>query len=178
MIPPPRYLCPALRPYVHPTARAAYLGFYSTAPTQDGPRIRAGSENVEKWKHNEQYPRIKRQDAVLDYKTFKERYKNVARGESKPDDEVVVRGMSASISLNEFGSCCQGRIWSFRIAGSKLGFLDLFQNNRSTQLNSHRLQCMLDYTHIAHSGMKALHFKDFLNQLRRGDIYSKLASML
>ncbi|CAF9911084.1 MAG: hypothetical protein ALECFALPRED_007073 [Alectoria fallacina] len=140
MIPPPRYLCPALRPYVHPTARAAYLGFYSTAPTQDGPRIRAGSENVEKWKHNEQYPRIKRQDAVLDYKTFKERYKNVARGESKPDDEVVVRG-------------------------SKLGFLDLFQNNRSTQLNSHRLQCMLDYTHIAHSGVKGIPHRTPRNEL-------------
>lgn len=180
MISPPRYFRPALRPYVHPTARAAYLRFYSAAPTQDVPRIRTwseGSEDVEKWQHNEQYPRIKKQDAVLDYSTFKERYKNLARGESKPDDEVVVRGMSASGSLNVFGSCCQGRIWSFRIAGSKLGFLDLFQNNRSTKLNSHRLQCMLDYTHIAHSGMKAPHFKDFLNQLRRGDIYSKLASM-
>ena len=38
---------------------------------------------------------MKRQDGVLDYHTFKERYKNLGRGESKPDDEVVVRGMSA-----------------------------------------------------------------------------------
>ncbi|CAD6593566.1 MAG: hypothetical protein ASARMPREDX12_007323 [Alectoria sarmentosa] len=151
MISPPRYFRPALRPYLHPTARAAYLRFYSAAPTQDVPRILRTwieqSKDVEKWQHNEQYPRIKKQDAVLDYNTFKERYKNLARGESMPADEVVVRG-------------------------TKLGFLDLFQNSRSTKLNSHRLQCMLDYTHIAHSGMKAPHFKDFLNQLRRGDIYS------
>ena len=33
---------------------------------------------------------------------------------------------------------------------------------------------MLDYTHLAHSGIKATHFKDFLNQLHRGDIYSEL----
>ena len=38
---------------------------------------------------------MKKQDAVLDYHTFKERYKNLSPGESKPDDEVVVRGMSA-----------------------------------------------------------------------------------
>lgn len=51
---------------------------------------------MEKWRHKEQYPRIKRQDAVIDHHTFKERYKNLGRGESKPDDEVVVRGMSVS----------------------------------------------------------------------------------
>ena len=174
---PPRCFRPALRPYIRPTVRAAYLRFYSAAQAEIAPRIRTLKVEVQKWKHKEQYPRIKKQDAALDYHTFKERYKNLARGESKPDDEVVVRGMSASSSLNQFGSCCQGRISSFRIAGSKLGFLDLFQNSRSTQLDSHRLQCMLDYTHIVHSGMKPPHFKDFLKQLRRGDIYSKLASI-
>lgn len=51
--------------------------------------------DAEEWRHREQYPRIKRQDAVIDYHTFKERYKNLERGESKPDDEVIVRGMSA-----------------------------------------------------------------------------------
>ena len=38
---------------------------------------------------------MKKEDAVLDYYTFKDRYKDLARGESKSDDEVVVRGMSA-----------------------------------------------------------------------------------
>ncbi|KAF6226538.1 hypothetical protein HO133_009404 [Letharia lupina] len=152
-----RCLGPALRPYARPTARAAHLRFYSTEQAQLAPRIRtsSGGDRV-KWQHEEQYPRIKKQDTVLDYHTFKERYKDLGPGESKPDDEVVVRG----------------RIWSFRVTGSKLAFLDLFQNNRSLQLNSHRLQCVLDYTHIAHSIIKAADFKDFLNQLHRGDIYS------
>lgn len=93
---PLRCLCPSLRPFVRPTARTAYLRFYSVAQTQDVPRIRRGVDvEAEKWRHREQYPRIKRQDAVIDYHTFKERYKNLERGESKPDDEVIVRGMSA-----------------------------------------------------------------------------------
>lgn len=169
---PLRCFRPALHSYFRPRAPAAYLRFYSAAQAEIVPRIRTWTGDAEKWQHKEQYPRIKKQDAVLDYHTFKERYKNLARGESRPNDLVVVRGMSASSPLEETDSCCQGRIWSFRIAGSKLGFFDLFQNSRSTQMNSHRLQCMLDYTHVAHIGMKAPHFKDFLQQLRRGDIYS------
>lgn len=97
---PLRCFRPALRPYIRPTARAAYLRFYNAAQAETIPRIRIWSGDSEKWQHKEQYPRIKKQDAVLDYHTFKERYKNLARGESKPDDEVVVRGMSASSSLN------------------------------------------------------------------------------
>lgn len=172
-----RWLRPALRPCLRPTARAAYLRFYSDAPEQIVPRIRTCSYDREKWQHEEQYPRIKKQDAALDHHTFKDRYKDLARGESKPDDKVVVRGMSASSSWIGFGSCCQGRIWSFRIAGAKLAFLDLLQTGQTSKLNSHRLQCMLDYTHIAHSGMQVWGFKCFLNQLRRGDVYSKLASI-
>ena len=97
MRPPLRCLCPSLRPFVRPKARAAYLRFYSAAQAQIVPRIRIGSDvDAEKWRHEEQYPRIKRQDAVIDHHTFKERYKTLGRGESMPDDEVVVRGMSAS----------------------------------------------------------------------------------
>lgn len=76
-----------------------------------------------------------------------------------------MRGTSAS-NVQGICSCYEGRIWSFRIAGSKLAFLDLFQDTRL-------LQCILDYTHIAHSDMSAPHFKDLLNHLNRGDIYSE-----
>lgn len=94
---PPRCLCPALRPYPHPTARAAHLRFHSATQAPDVPRIRIWNEvEAEKWRKEERYPRVKKQDAVLDYHTFKERYKDLGRGESKPDDKVVVRGMSAS----------------------------------------------------------------------------------
>ena len=87
---------PALRPYVPPTVQAAYLRFYSAAQAEIVPRIRIGSDvEPERWQHKEQYPRIQNKDSVLDFHAFKERYQNLGRGESKPDDEVVVRGMSA-----------------------------------------------------------------------------------
>ena len=93
-----RCLCPAPRPYIPPIARTAYLRFYSAAQAEIVPRIRTGSsDEADKWHYKERYPRIKKQDAVLDYYTFKDRYKNLGRGESKSDDEVVVRGMSACI---------------------------------------------------------------------------------
>ena len=92
---PLRCLCPTLRHHARPAARAAYLRFYSAAQAPIRPRIRIGSGELETWQHKEYYPRINKQDAVLDYHTFKERYKNLGRGESKPDDEVVVRGMTA-----------------------------------------------------------------------------------
>ena len=94
---PLRCLCPTLRHYARPAARAAYLRFYSAAQASIVPRIRIRSDELETWQHKELYPRIRKQDAVLDYHTFKERYKNLGRGESKPDDEVVVRGMTAFI---------------------------------------------------------------------------------
>lgn len=94
---PPRYSCPALRPNVRPTARTACLRFYSTEQGQIALRIRTtNTDEAEIWQPKEQYPRIKKQEAVLDYHTFKERYKKLGRGESKPEDEVVVRGISAS----------------------------------------------------------------------------------
>lgn len=89
-----RRLCPASRPHTRPTARAAYLRFYSDAPIFH--RLRnLPPEEPEEWRHKELYPRITRQDGAIDYPTFKERYKSLGRGESKPDDEVVVRGTSA-----------------------------------------------------------------------------------
>ena len=87
---------PTLRSYVPSTVRAAYLRFYSAVQDETVPRIRIrGYEEPEIWQHKEQYPRIKKEDAAIDFNTFKERYRSLGRGDSKPQDEVVVRGMSA-----------------------------------------------------------------------------------
>ena len=87
---------PALRPYIPSKYRVAYLRFYSAQPSEIVPRIRTWStDGPEKYQHEDQYPRIKKEDAAINYHTFKERYRSLARGESKPEDEVVVRGMSA-----------------------------------------------------------------------------------
>ena len=86
---------PAFRPYLHPRARAAYLRFYSIAQAGLVPRLRTGnSDELKRWKDKEKYPRIKKEDAALDYPTFKQRYTLLGPGDMKPDEEVVVRGMS------------------------------------------------------------------------------------
>ena len=85
-------LRPYLRSLSRPISRAAsyaFLRFYSVAQAQDEPRIRSTRESVEY--SPEPYPRIKSQKGVLDYKTFVERYRSLARGESSTD-EVVIRG--------------------------------------------------------------------------------------
>ena len=87
---------PALRSYLPPTVRAAYLRFYSAAQDETVPRIRIrGYEEPEIRQHKGCYPRIKKEDAAIDFNTFKERYRSLGRGGSLPQDEVVVRGMSA-----------------------------------------------------------------------------------
>ena len=52
-------------------------------------------EEPETWQHKERYPRIKKEDAAIDFNTFKERYRSLGRGDSKPHDKVVVRGIAA-----------------------------------------------------------------------------------
>lgn len=86
-------LRPCLRSPSRPIARAvssAFLRFYSVAQAQAEPRIRTTIESVEY--SPEPYPRVQPQNGVIDYKTFAERYRSLARGETGTD-EVVVRGM-------------------------------------------------------------------------------------
>ena len=61
---------------------------------------------------------------------------------------------------------------STRVAGSKLAFVDLFQNNRFVQI--HRVQCLLAYDKLSGQEVSPTKFKDFLDSLHRGDIFSKL----
>lgn len=87
---------PALPSYVPPTVRAAYLRFYSASQDEPVSRIRIQKcEEREIWQHKERYPRIKKEDAAIDFNTFKERYRSLGRGDSKPHDEVVIRGIAA-----------------------------------------------------------------------------------
>ena len=113
-----RCLCSAPHPYIPPIAPAAYLRFYSDAPAETVPSIRNWSTDEPetlKWHHKEHYPRLKKQNAVIDYYTFKDRYKDLSRGESKSDDEVVVRGMSACI-------CSVDLAYAFKEEYGRFGF--------------------------------------------------------
>lgn len=78
-------------------------------------------------------------------------------------------------ALSSPGLYCQGRILAFRIAGSKLAFIDIFQNNCLKQVISHKLQCVLNFDEISWSKSSSSSFVPFLRSLRRGDIFSKSA---
>ena len=63
--------------------------------------------------------------------------------------------------------CSEGRIWSFRIAGSKLAFVDLFQDK-------YKVQYVLNYDKIADTVRDPTTFDNCLGSLRRGNILSTL----
>ena len=65
---------------------------------------------------------------------------------------------------------------SARVAGSKLAFVDLFQNNRFVPV--HRVQCVFNYDKLTGQDMSPTKFKDFLDSLHRGDIFSKSAGFV
>jgi lysyl-tRNA synthetase class 2 len=58
---------------------------------------------------------------------------------------------------------CSGRVSSFRSAGSKLVFIDIFQEG-------HRVQGLLNFRELAANGVSLQEFKDFSRKLQRGDI--------
>ena len=65
---------------------------------------------------------------------------------------------------------------SIRVAGSKLAFVDLFQNNRFVPV--HRVQCLFSYDKLSGQDVSPTRFKDFVDSLHRGDIFSKSASFI
>ena len=65
---------------------------------------------------------------------------------------------------------------STRVAGSKLAFVDLFQNNRFVPV--HRVQCLFNYDKLSGQDVSPTKFKDFLDSLHRGDIFSKLTAFI
>ena len=64
---------------------------------------------------------------------------------------------------------------STRVAGSKLAFVDLFQNNRFVQV--HKVQCLLAYDKLSDQDVSPSKFKDCVDGLHRGDIFSKLTAI-
>lgn len=67
----------------------------------------------------------------------------------------------------------QGRVWSVRVAGPKLAFIDLFQNNRLVETGSHRQQIVLNYEKVKDS-VEDGEFYDFVRSIQKGDVLSRL----
>ncbi|KAL8937800.1 MAG: hypothetical protein Q9216_004247 [Gyalolechia sp. 2 TL-2023] len=100
----------------------------------------------------ELYPRFQKDaDAavtVMSCMTFLARYDFLVKGQ-------VAEGTEISL---------QGRVNSIRTAGANLAFIDLV-------FNGHSVQAVCDRNRMVRSKPSGSHFRDFLRQLRRGDIY-------
>ncbi|KAL9128232.1 MAG: hypothetical protein Q9217_003048 [Psora testacea] len=115
---------------------------------QDGPRIRTWTLESTKALNPNLWPRMPRQKDAVDVKKFRDRYGKIPRTHTVKD-EVIIRGI----------------VWSYRIAGSKLAFIDIFQDGAT-------VQCMCNFSNLENSGLQPSEFKTFLNGLHRGDVIS------
>ncbi|KAI9837082.1 MAG: hypothetical protein M1819_000731 [Sarea resinae] len=94
------------------------------------------------------YPRITGDSRSMTCSGFRSKYEFIERGQSQ--EEVVT---------------IRGRVYSSRIAGSKLVFFDLVQDGN-------RVQGVCDLKKLQSSGASEEDFKQFYRLLRRGDIFS------
>ncbi|TVY49833.1 Lysine--tRNA ligase, partial [Lachnellula occidentalis] len=96
------------------------------------------------------WPRIQNEVNTLTLSEYNEKYKRLQAGAKLSDETVLVRG----------------RLMSFRIAGGKLIFLDIYQDGYMVQGICN--QADLD----AFSGISTRAFKDCWQKLQRGDFIS------
>ncbi|KAH0564946.1 hypothetical protein GP486_001666 [Trichoglossum hirsutum] len=95
------------------------------------------------------YPSIVADPRLVTCKDFRQRYATLKPEESSADESVTLRG----------------RVYSSRIAGSRLVFFDLVQDG-------HHVQVLCNLRKIDPLGMSIEEFKQFYRILRRGDIFS------
>ncbi|RAL17570.1 putative lysyl-tRNA synthetase [Aspergillus homomorphus CBS 101889] len=95
----------------------------------------------------EAYPRLAPNKHTVSCAEFRDRYSHLADNETVEGDTVVVNG----------------RIRTYRLAGSKLIFFDMYQNG-------HKVQVMCNIRLL--EGVTPEYFKKFYRLLRRGDAFS------
>lgn len=93
------------------------------------------------------YPRIQRDERAISVEEFRTKYAGLRPGESVEQEVVTVRG----------------RIYSVRIAGSKLAFLDIVQNGQ-------RVQGLFKFGRLSDNGVTAEELAEFPKLVRRGDV--------
>jgi lysyl-tRNA synthetase class 2 len=117
-----------------------------------------------------QWPRIKDVGNAMRISEFAEKYKNIQNSEIVNDGYVTLRGMlSGSGEIKAVADSSVGRIDGFRVAGSKLVFIDIRQDNTPLQIvcNQSRLATL--------NGVAPSDFKKFYHLIRRGDIICMFA---
>jgi lysyl-tRNA synthetase class II len=109
------------------------------------------------------YPRVKHDERALTCATFRERYSSLEHDESRVEERVTLRGMCISASIYEQFLTYLGRIYSFRIGGSKLAFIDIVQDG-------YKVQGLCNLAKLEALGVADREFREFLHIARRGDI--------
>ena len=121
---------------------------FGSSPAALDPAQREDS-NAMRQELDAKWPRLRKTEInVKSCREFNEGYKIITRGETIPD-EVQVRG----------------RIWGFRIAGKKLAFIDMMQDNS-------KLQVVCNYRNLEQAGVSHESFLQFIDGLKRGNIIS------
>lgn len=160
-----------LRPYLvtkelPPAARSAYLRFFSSSRTRcvhntaADVKVAVGKfqstelplevkERIDELKNAGalQWPRIQGDKHILRIEDFNKQYDYLQINERLLDHTVRING----------------RLKGFRVAGSKLVFLDLVQNGVSTQV-------LLEKKSLVGSDVDSDLFRSFYRLIRRGDI--------
>lgn len=105
-------------------------------------------------KESFKYPRIQRDERAVTIEEFRTKYAHLQPTETIEEEVVTIRG----------------RIYSIRISGSKLAFLDIVQNG-------HRLQGHFKYKRLADNGVSEEEVAEFPKLVRRGDVICKLSAL-
>ena len=85
--------------------RCAYIRFHSATQALRWPNEPTRTLETVGKSGSESYPRIKKEEKAISYLKFLENYRNLARGETKVGDEVVVRGMLGFQNFEDDSLC-------------------------------------------------------------------------
>ena len=130
--------------YANRSLSRCFGGLSTTSNLVDGDKSKSRQHEFDP-----RWPRLAKSNAkVQSCREFYEQYRTIARRQTWPE-EIQVRG----------------RIWAFRTAGNKLAFVDLVQDNV-------KLQVVCNYEDLEREGVGAGDFKQFVDNLKRGDIIS------
>ena len=105
-----------LRPYaiargkpVSEAVRSAYIRFYGTTQalgnTDENSRTPIKTFPIRERVREPLYPRIKQEKNAIEHLQFHERYRSLARNETKTSEEVVIRGMLDPVKLDDSYLC-------------------------------------------------------------------------
>jgi len=168
--------CRKFRP-TSPTASSAHLRLYNILHSSQSdnrtPDFRWQQQTPASEHASTQdrlYPRIASHTHAISGSHFRSRYSSLQQDDVEENEEVILRGISHGF-VNELKLMLLGRVSNQRSAGLKLRFLELQQQD------GRPIQIVCNYAKLEDQSSEQA-YQDFLHNVRRGDIYSKLYRVL